>query len=103
MIYYLNRLFQKAEEQARKDKEANALYKYGQREYGRGEYAKAVEALQSAVDLVTKGSALGGEVRFAGQVLAKESCTGLSRDLTHIITFRFASTVVSCNLYDRFP
>jgi outer membrane protein assembly factor BamD (BamD/ComL family) len=53
---------QKAEEQARKDRDANLLFKYGQREYGRGEYAKAVEAFQSAVDLVTKGSLIGGEV-----------------------------------------
>lgn len=53
---------QKAEEQARKDRDANLLFKYGQREYGRGEYAKAVEAFQSAVNLVTKGSLIGGEV-----------------------------------------
>jgi TPR repeat protein len=53
---------QKAEEQARKDRDANLLFKYGQREYERGEYAKAVEAFQSAVDLVTKGSLIGGEV-----------------------------------------
>ncbi|GAQ85432.1 hypothetical protein KFL_002350070 [Klebsormidium nitens] len=60
----LREMREKAEEQARKDKEANLLYKYGQREYGRGEYAKAVEALQSAVDLVAKGSALGGEMQI---------------------------------------
>lgn len=70
MVAYI----QVAREQAERRETAQLMFELGQKAYGKGMYARAIEFLEAALTIIPRSTLFGGEVGFLITSMVSLTC-----------------------------